>query len=173
MSNETQITIRPAERAGDLGWIVMANAETYANEYGWDASFETLAVQIVSDYAQTRDPSRESAWVAELDGRRVGCVMCVTADPVTAQLRMLLVDRRARGRGVGSRLVGECLAFARDVGYTRMKLWTNDPLVAARHVYLAHGFRLVERDPHHSFGVDLVGETYELELHPAASAGAA
>jgi GNAT superfamily N-acetyltransferase len=118
----------------------------------------------VAEYAQTHDPQREAAWIAEADGRRVGCVFCVAADADTAQLRILLVDPGARGHGVGGRLVDECLAFARRVGYRRMKLWTNHPLVAARKIYLARGFRLIEEDPHHSFGVDLVGQTYELEM---------
>jgi GNAT superfamily N-acetyltransferase len=143
MTDEGQITIRPADRAGDLGWIVMANTEAYAGEYGWEASsFEALAARIVDGYAQEHDPAHAAAWIAELDAG-------------------------ARGRGVGTALVQRCLEFARAAGYERMKLWTNDPLVAARHVYLSHGFRLVEREPHHSFGVDLVGETYELDLSPA------
>lgn len=170
MTDDPQITIRPADRAADLRWIVTANTETYAGEYGWDAaSFEALAARIVGDYAQAHDPAREAAWIAELDGERAGCVMCVTADATSAQLRLLLVDPSARGRGVGNLLVEQCLAFAREARYERVKLWTNDPLVAARHVYLSHGFRLVDREPHHSFGVDLVGETYELELSPVGA----
>src|SRR5262249_527162 len=104
-----------------------------------------------------------------LDGERAGCVMCVTADATSAQLRLLLVDPSARGRGVGNLLVEQCLAFAREARYERVKLWTNDPLVAARHAYLTPAFRLVHREPPHGFGVDLVGETYELELSPVGA----
>lgn len=165
------LTIRPLDRAGDLGWVVMAHGELYRDEFGWDTTFEALVARIVADYAQTHDPAREAAWIAEVDGRRAGCVFCVAADDETAQLRILLVDPGTRGHGVGGRLVDECLAFARRVGYTRMRLWTNHPLVAAGRIYLARGFRLTGEDPHHSFGVDLVGQTYELDLRtPVASA---
>ncbi|GAA1821041.1 GNAT family N-acetyltransferase [Planosporangium flavigriseum] len=116
--------------------------------------------------------AREAAWIAEVDGRRVGCVFCVaadksadqTADQATAQLRILLVDPSARGHHLGGRPVDECVAFARRAGYARMKLWTNDPLVAACHVYLSRGFALVQEEPHHSFDVDLVGQVYEFDL---------
>jgi GNAT superfamily N-acetyltransferase len=161
-----QIVIRPLGQPGDLGWMVMAHGEVYATEFGWDADLEALIARIVADYAADRDPAREAAWIAELDGRRVGCVLCVRADDTTAQLRVLLVDPSARGHGVGGRLVDECLAFARRAGYTRMTLWTNDPLVAARHLYLSRGFTLVRQEPHHSFGVDLVGQVYQRELAP-------
>ena len=159
-----QIVIRPLGQPGDLGWMVMAHGELYAAEFGWDTGFEALVARIVADYAGGRDPDREAAWIAELDGRRVGCVLCVRADDVTAQLRILLVDPSARGHGLGGRLVDECLAFARGRGYSRMKLWTNDPLAAARRVYLSRGFTLVGQEPHHSFGVDLVGQVYQRDL---------
>jgi GNAT superfamily N-acetyltransferase len=161
-----QIVIRPLGQPGDLGWMVMAHGEVYATEFGWDADLEAFIARIVADYAADRDPAREAAWIAELDGRRVGCVLCVRADDTTAQLRILLVDPSARGHGVGGRLVDECLAFAGRAGYTRMTLWTNDPLVAARHLYLSRGFTLVGQEPHHSFGVDLVGQVYQRELAP-------
>jgi GNAT superfamily N-acetyltransferase len=161
-----QTRIRPLGQPGDLGWVVMANAEVYAAEYGWDATFETLAARIVADYAAVPDPFREGAWIAELDGRRAGCVFCVQAGETTAQLRLLLVDPAARGHRLGGRLVDECLAFARRAGYERMKLWTNHPLLAARHIYLARGFTLVEEERHHSYGADLIGQTYELDLRP-------
>jgi GNAT superfamily N-acetyltransferase len=144
----------------------MAHGEVYAEEFGWDASFEALVAQIVADYAGGHDPDREAAWVAELAGRRVGCVFCVS-DPEasdTALLRILLVHPDGRGRDLGRRLVATCLEFARDAGYRQVRLWTNHPLVAARHLYLERGFRLVAEEPHHSFGVDLVGQTYELDL---------
>lgn len=158
------VTIRRLGRPGDLGWVVMAHGEMYAEEYGWDASFEALVARIVADYASDHDDRREAAWVAELDGRRAGCVFCIAVDDQTAQLRTLLVDPAARGHGIGTRLVDECLGFARAAGYKRVKLWTNHPLVAARHIYLSRGFRLAEEEPHHSYGADLVGQVYELDL---------
>ena len=161
---DPQVIIHRLGDPGDLGWVVMAHGELYASEFGWDTSFEALVAHIVADYAADHDPVREAAWIAEMDGRRVGCVFCVKADDTTAQLRILLVDRSARGEGLGGRLVEECLAFARLAGYQRMRLWTNHPLAAARHVYLSRGFRLVEEEPHHSFGVDLIGQVYELDL---------
>jgi GNAT superfamily N-acetyltransferase len=157
-------TIRPLGAPGDLGWVVMAHGEVYAEEFGWDTTFEALVARIVADYAAEHDPEREAAWVAELDGERVGCVFCVAKDDTTAQLRILLVHPNARGLGLGAQLVDECVGFARDAGYDRIGLWTNDPLVAARQVYLAAGFVLTDESPHHSFGHDLVGQTYELDL---------
>ena len=159
-----EVTIRRLGRPGDLGWTVMAHGELYAREFGWDASFEALVAKIVADYAASHDDTREAAWIAERDGQRVGCVFCVAADEQTAQLRILLVDPVARGHGLGARLVDECLSFARDAGYKRMKLWTNDPLAAARKIYLSRGFTRTEEEPHHSFGVDLTGQVYELDL---------
>ncbi|HEX5114976.1 MAG TPA: GNAT family N-acetyltransferase [Pseudonocardiaceae bacterium] len=158
------ITIRPLGEPGDLGWVVMAHGEIYAAEFGWDTSFEALVAGIVADFAAKHDPATEAGWIAELDGRRVGCVFCVRSDDATAVLRILLVDPAARGHRLGGRLVDECITFARRVGYRRMTLWTNDPLVAARRIYLDRGFTLVSEDPHHSFGVDLVGQVYELTL---------
>ncbi len=161
------VRIRELGQPGDLGWVVLAHGEQYAAEFGWDSSFEALVARIVAAYGEGRDAARERAWIAELDGRRVGCVFCVAGDePGTAKLRILLVHPDARGHGVGSRLVDACVTFAREAGYRRMRLWTNDVLVAARRIYLAAGFRLVAEQPHHSFGVDLVGQDYELELPP-------
>ena len=142
----------------------MAHGEVYAEEFGWDGSFEALVARIVTDFAADHDPVREAAWIAELDGERVGCVFCVAKDATTAQLRILLVHPDGRGLGIGARLVDECIGFARRAGYERIVLWTNDPLVAARHVYVEAGFTLTDESPHHSFGHDLVGQTYELEL---------
>ena len=161
-----QPIIRPLGQPGDLGWVVMAHGELYAAEFGWDATFEALVARIVADYAADADPARDAAWIAELDGRRVGCVFCVADpdEPAAAKLRILLVHPDARGHGLGGRLVDECLAFARRAGYERMRLWTNHPLVAARSVYVARGFRLVAEEEHRSFGVDLVGQNYELIL---------
>jgi GNAT superfamily N-acetyltransferase len=160
------VNIRPLGEPGDLGWVVMAHGEVYAQEFGWDASFEILVAGIVAAYAEQHDPSREAAWIAEVDGRRAGCVFCVDAGDGTAKLRILLVHPQARGLGLGGRLVDTCLGFARDVGYERMTLWTNDPLVAARHIYVERGFVLTAEERHHSFGADLVGQTYELALRP-------
>lgn len=156
--------IRPLGTAGDLGWVVMAHGEIYAAEFGWDTSFEVLVAKIVADYAANHDSAREAAWIAEVDGRRVGCVFCVAADEVTAQLRILLVDPSARGHRLGGQLVDECISFARKAGYQRMRLWTNHPLAAARQIYLSRGFKLVSEEAHQSFGVDLIGQVYELDL---------
>jgi GNAT superfamily N-acetyltransferase len=162
---DENITIRPVGEPGDLGWMVQAHGELYDREFGWDGSFEALVARIVADYAADHDPDREAAWIAEAeDRRRVGCVLCVAADATTAQLRILLVHPNGRGHGLGRRLVDTCVDFAREAGYERMRLWTNDVLIAARRVYLAAGFTLVEEEAHHSFGHDLVGQVYELDL---------
>lgn len=142
----------------------MAHGQVYAAEFGWDDTFETLVARIVADYAAAHDPVREAAWIAESCGQRVGCIFCVSKDDTTAQLRILLVDPVARGLGLGARLVDECIRFARAAGYKRIVLWTNHPLLAARQIYLAAGFTLTGENPHHSFGVDLIGQTYELDL---------
>ena len=161
--------IRPLGRPGDLGWVVMAHGELYAAEFGWDTTFEALVARIVADYAAEHDPRREAAWIAELNGARVGCVFCVAEDQQTAKLRILLVHADGRGRGLGGRLVDTCVTFARAAGYARMQLWTNHPLAAARRIYLQHGFVLTEQEPHHSFGVDLIGQTYQMDLSDPAT----
>ena len=158
------VTIRPLGRPGDLGWVVQAHGEVYANEFGWDTTFEALVARVVADYAASGATDRQAAWIAEVDGRRVGCVFCVPESDRTAKLRILLVHPDGRGHGLGGRLVDTCLDFARAAGYERMVLWTNDVLAAARRIYLARGFRVIEEEPHHSFGVDLLGQTYELPL---------
>jgi GNAT superfamily N-acetyltransferase len=157
--------IRRLGKPGDLGWVVMAHGEVYAAEYGWDTTFEALVARIVADY----DRERDAAWIAEVDGERAGCVFCVraddeTADVETAKLRILLVHPSARGRGAGARLVDECVSYAREAGYRRLTLWTNDVLTAARRIYRAAGFTLTDEEPHHSFGKDLVGQTWTLDL---------
>jgi GNAT superfamily N-acetyltransferase len=162
-----KITIRRLGEPGDLGWVVMAHGEIYAAEFGWDTSFEALVARIVADYAVGHDSGREAAWVAEVDGRRAGCVFCISNDAGTARLRNLLVDPAARGLGIGHDLVGQCVTFARQAGYQVMTLWTNDPLVEAIRIYLAAGFRLTAEEHHHNFGVDLVGLTYQLDLQPS------
>jgi GNAT superfamily N-acetyltransferase len=156
--------IRDLGAPGDLGWVVMAHGEQYAAEFGWDATFEALVARIVADYAADHDPAREGAWIAERDGRRVGCVFCVRKDDETAQLRILLVTPEGRGLGLGRQLVDRTVAFARAAGYRRVVLWTNDPLAAARRIYLERGFRLVDEERHRSFGAELVGQNYVLAL---------
>lgn len=169
-SEAPQLVIRSLGQPGDLGWVVMAHGEVYAAEFGWDGTFEALVARIVADYATDHNPARDAAWIAELGGRRVGCVFCVgardaaEAGATTAKLRILLVHPDARGHGLGGKLVDSCVDFARRAGYAQLKLWTNDPLVAARHIYLDRGFVLTEEQPHHSFGVDLIGQTYQLDL---------
>ena len=162
----SQPTIRSLGQPGDLGWVIQAHGEVYAAEFGWNTEFEALVAQIVAGYAADHDPQREAAWIAELDGRRVGCIFLVAdpEQPATAKLRILLVHPDGRGHGLGARLVDTCLDFARHAGYGRVRLWTNDPLTAARRIYLSRGFTLTGEEPHRSFGVDLVGQTYELPV---------
>ena len=153
-----------APNPGDYGWIVHRHGVRYAEEYGWDETFEALVARIVADYAEHHDPKREAAWIAEVDGEPVGCVLCVRKTDRVAQLRLLLVEPRARGRGIGARLIDECLRFARRAGYEEIVLWTNDVLQDARRLYERAGFELVESGPHHSFGHDLVEQTWSRRL---------
>ncbi|MEV0318970.1 bifunctional helix-turn-helix transcriptional regulator/GNAT family N-acetyltransferase [Streptomyces sp. NPDC050658] len=151
--------------AGDLGWIVQRNAALYAAEFGWNADYEGLVARIVADFAEDHDPHLERVWIAELEGRPVGCVMCVRDEaPGTARLRLLLVEPDARGHGIGDQLVAACVEFARGVGYRELVLWTNDVLSAARGIYQRHGFVLLAEKPHRSFGADLVGQDWRLHL---------
>ncbi|MBO0516008.1 bifunctional helix-turn-helix transcriptional regulator/GNAT family N-acetyltransferase [Streptomyces beijiangensis] len=163
-----QEAARPALREpgpGELGWIVQRHGALYAAEFGWNADFEGLVARIVADFAQDHDPYLERVWIAELDGRPVGGVMCVRDDaPGTARLRLLLVEPSARGHGVGRQLVDVVVAFAREVGYRELVLWTNDVLASARRIYQGAGFTLVAEKPHRSYGADLVGQDWRLSL---------
>lgn len=174
MSQQDQrrrVVVRQADRPGDLGWVVMAHGEVYDQQLGWDTDFEALVARIVADYATEHDPAREAAWIAEVDGVRAGCIFLVAGDQAdVAKLRILLVTPTARGLGVGTRLVDTCLTFARDAGYRQVSLWTNDVLVSARRIYQAFGFALTDEEPHRSFGHDLVGQSWTLELHPSPGA---
>ena len=153
-----------APRPGDYGWIVERHGALYTQEYGWDERFEVLVARIVADFAADHDPAREGAWIAELDGRRAGCVLCVRQDDRTAKLRLLLVEPWARGMGVGGRLVDRCLEFARDAGYEEIALWTNHVLSDARRLYERAGFALVAEKPHRRFGPELVGQDWSRPL---------
>ena len=149
---------------GDMGWIVHRQAILYAEEYGWDETYEALAAEIVAQFIKNYDPQRERCWVAEKEGERVGAVFVVKASDEIAKLRLLHVEAGARGLGIGRRLVEECVRFARQAGYQKMTLWTQSILHPARHLYKQAGFQVVREVPHHSFGKDLTAETWELDL---------
>ena len=153
-----------APRPGDLGWVIQRQAAGYAAEYGWDETYEALVARIIADYVDSHDPAREAAWIAEADGQRVGSILCVRKSDTVAQLRLLYVDPAARGLGIGSKLVEECLRFARAAGYTEMTLWTNSVLAEARRIYQRTGFTLTGEEAHHSFGADLVGQNWSRKL---------
>ncbi|MEX6507275.1 GNAT family N-acetyltransferase [Jiella sp. M17.18] len=153
-------------RPGDLGRVVAGQGRLYAEEYGLDWTFEALVAEIVAGFARNFDPTGERCWIAELDGTAVGSIFLVRQSAEVAKLRLLYVERNARGLGLGQRLVEACIGFARQSGYRTVTLWTNDILVSARRIYVAAGFRLVGEERHHSFGRDLVGQNWELDLGP-------
>ena len=155
--------LRPL-RPGDLGWVVNRHGVRYAEECGFDATFEAMVARVAGEYVEHHRPGHEEAWIAEVDGEPVGSIFCVRVDDRTAKLRLLLVEPSARGLGIGARLVDECLRFARRVGYERVVLWTVGGLAASRHIYEKVGFRIEESTPRHLFGRDVEAQTWALDL---------
>ncbi|KWV56497.1 MarR family transcriptional regulator [Bradyrhizobium macuxiense] len=153
-----------SHRVGDMGWVVSRQGRAYAEEYGWDISYEALVAEICAQFLRSFDPTYEHCWIAEVDGEPVGSIFLVNGGNGIAKLRLLLVEEKARGLGVGRALVEQCIRSAREKRYKKMTLWTQSILVAARGIYARAGFQRVKEENHHSFGVDLIGETWELEL---------
>ncbi|HEY4203604.1 MAG TPA: helix-turn-helix domain-containing GNAT family N-acetyltransferase [Xanthobacteraceae bacterium] len=151
-------------RPGDIGWVIARHGAVYTKEYGWDSSFEALVAEIGAQFLRNYEPARESCWIAEANGEPVGSVFLVKGSARVAKLRLLLVEREARGLGVGRALVDECIRFAKQTGYKSISLWTQSNLVAARGIYQRAGFQCTKQEKHHSFGADLIGETWQRDL---------
>jgi len=162
--NPEKTMVFRSHHPGDMGWVVQAHGRLYFEEYGWDERFEALVAGIAKDFIEKLDSSRERCWIAEMDGEPVGSVFVVKQNESTAKLRLLILEPRARGRGLGKRLVEECVAFARAKGYRKLVLWTQSNLAAARHIYESCGFKRVKQEKHSTFGVKLTGEYWELRL---------
>jgi DNA-binding MarR family transcriptional regulator/GNAT superfamily N-acetyltransferase len=162
-SQPASVVLR-SHRVGDMGWIISRQAAAYAADYNWDISYEALVAEICAQFIKNYDAAREHCWIAEISGEPVGSVFLVKATDELAKLRLLQVEKKARGLGVGRALVEQCMQGARERGYKRMTLWTQSILVAARGIYKSAGFELIATKPHHSFGQDLVGETWEIDL---------
>ena len=159
-----RVTLRNELRVGDVGWVVKRHGELYAEEFGWGIEFEALVAEIMAKIVQSFDPRWERCWLAELDGETVGSVFVVKQPETVAKLRLLLVEPKARGHGLGARLVDECIRFAREAGYVEMTLWTQSILLAARHIYAQAGFRLVQSEPYTGINRELTSEVWERRL---------
>ena len=168
-SSQPTVYVLRTHQPGDMGWVVQRHGELYSEEYGWDQTFESLVARVTADFIDNIKPARERCWLAEIDGDVVGSIFIVEKSKTIAKLRLMIVDPRARGMGIGRRLIDEAIRFARRSGYRRITLWTMNVLLAARHLYKTSGFDLVDEEPVFSFGCDLISETWELNLAPPNS----